>query len=122
MKNNESYYSLVIAVAKRAREITSDAFDNKLVLDEKPVKTAVDELYNGEYKIIEDQASENNRGFLWGRCTAVRGVFIVAKVAISRASYSFDALYSYSVPEELAQKVKSGVRVLVPLAEETAKP
>lgn len=47
-----------------------------------------------------------------GRCTAVRGVFIVAKVAISRASYSFDALYSYSVPEELAQKVKSGVRVL----------
>lgn len=66
LKNNESYYSLVIAVAKRAREITSDAFDNKLVLDEKPVKTAVDELYNGEYKIIEDQASENNRGFLWG--------------------------------------------------------
>ena len=54
LKNNESYYSLVIAVAKRAREITSDAFDNKLVLDEKPVKTAVDELYNGEYKIIED--------------------------------------------------------------------
>ena len=53
LKNNESYYSLVIAVAKRAREITSDAFDNKLVLDEKPVKTAVDELYNGEYKIIE---------------------------------------------------------------------
>ena len=51
LKNNESYYSLVIAVAKRAREITSDAFDNKLVLD---VKTAVDELYNGEYKIIED--------------------------------------------------------------------
>ena len=51
LKNNESYYSLVIAVAKRAREITSDAFDNKLVLDEKP---AVDELYNGEYKIIED--------------------------------------------------------------------
>ena len=29
LKNNESYYSLVIAVAKRAREITSDAFDNK---------------------------------------------------------------------------------------------
>ena len=47
LKNNESYYSLVIAVAKRAREITSDAFDNKLVLDEKPVN-------NGEYKIIED--------------------------------------------------------------------
>ena len=49
-----SRYSIVMATAKRAREITSDAFDNKLVLDEKPVKTAVDELYNGEYKIIED--------------------------------------------------------------------
>ena len=50
----QSKYALVVGVAKRAREITSDAFDNKLVLDEKPVKTAVDELYNGEYKIIED--------------------------------------------------------------------
>ena len=66
LKNNESYYSLVIAVAKRAREITSDAFDNKLVLDEKPVKTAVDELYNGEYKIIEDPSLRKYRGFLWG--------------------------------------------------------
>ena len=57
-----------------------------------------------------------------GRCTAVRGVFIVAKVAISRASYSFDALYSYSVPEELAQKVKAECVCLCLLAEETAKP
>ena len=54
LKNNESYYSLVVAVAKRARDITEDAFEEKLVLDEKPVKTAVDELAAGEYKIIED--------------------------------------------------------------------
>ena len=54
LKNNESYYSLVIAVAKRAREITEDAFENKIVLDEKPVKTAVDEFADGEYKILED--------------------------------------------------------------------
>lgn len=54
LKNNESYYSLVIAVAKRAREITENAFDNKLILEEKPVKTAVDELAAGEYKIVED--------------------------------------------------------------------
>lgn len=54
LKNNESYYSLVIAVAKRAREITEDAFENKKILDEKPVKTAVDEIAAGEYKIIED--------------------------------------------------------------------
>lgn len=56
LKNNESYYSLVIAVAKRAREITDEAFENKVILDEKPVKTAVDEFASGEYKIIEDPA------------------------------------------------------------------
>lgn len=54
LKNNESYYSLVLAVSKRAREITDDAFEEKKVLDVKPVKTAVDEFANGEYKIIED--------------------------------------------------------------------
>ncbi len=56
LKNNESYYSLVIGVAKRAREITAEAFDNKTVLDERPVKKAVDEFAAGEYKIIEDPA------------------------------------------------------------------
>lgn len=54
LKNNESYYSLVIAVAKRAREIADEAFEKKEVLNEKPVKTAVDEFAVGEYKIIED--------------------------------------------------------------------
>ena len=54
LKNNESYYSLVIAVAKRAREITEEAFENEISLDEKPVKTAVDEFAAVEYKIIED--------------------------------------------------------------------
>lgn len=54
LKNNESYYSLVIAVAKRAREITEEASENEKVLEEKPVKTAVDEFAAGEYKIIED--------------------------------------------------------------------
>ena len=56
LKNNESYYSLVLAVAKRAREITDEALENKdkTILNEKPVKTAVDELASGEYKIIED--------------------------------------------------------------------
>ena len=54
LKNNESYYSLVIAVAKRAREITEEAFENEISLGEKPVKTAVDEFAAGEYKIIED--------------------------------------------------------------------
>lgn len=54
LKNNESYYSLVIAVAKRAREITDEAYEKKTILDEKPVKTAVDEIFNNEYRLVED--------------------------------------------------------------------
>ncbi|ADU22307.1 MULTISPECIES: DNA-directed RNA polymerase subunit omega [Ruminococcus] len=59
LKNNESYYSLVIAVAKRAREITDEASKSEKILEEKPVKTAVDELAAGEYKIIEDASLKN---------------------------------------------------------------
>lgn len=59
LKNNESYYSLVIAVAKRAREISENALEEKIVLDEKPVKTAVAEFANGEYKLIEDERIRN---------------------------------------------------------------
>ena len=53
LKNNESYYSLVVAVAKRAREITEEAADSKTVLNERPVKKAVDEFASGEFKLIE---------------------------------------------------------------------
>lgn len=55
LKGNESYYSLVIAVAKRARQITDNALENKEILDEKPVKTAVEEFASGEYRIIDNQ-------------------------------------------------------------------
>ena len=54
LSGKKSRYSLVIAVAKRAREITEDAFEDKKPLEEKPVKTAVDEFANNEYKFIED--------------------------------------------------------------------
>ncbi len=56
LSNNESYYSLVIAVAKRAREITQDALDEKKILDVKPVQSAVEQLANRDYRIIEDPA------------------------------------------------------------------
>ncbi len=51
ISKNESCYSLVIAVAKRAREIAEELFENNQVLEEKPVKTAVEELASGKYKI-----------------------------------------------------------------------
>ena len=53
LKNNESYYSLVLAVAKRARDITDEANEKGIILNEKPVKTAVDEFAANEYKCIE---------------------------------------------------------------------
>ncbi len=88
ISKNESYYSLVIAVAKRAREIaeahvkekeTAKAaaekrakmngdqkirLDDKtmrmVVLEENPVKTAVDEFAAGKYKIVEPE-EDNDR-------------------------------------------------------------
>lgn len=53
ISKNESCYSLVIAVAKRAREIADELYKNGRTLEEKPVKTAVEEFASGKYKIIE---------------------------------------------------------------------
>lgn len=50
---NESCYSLVVGIAKRAREIADELYRDNKVLEEKPVKTAVEELAAGKYKIIE---------------------------------------------------------------------
>lgn len=52
ISKNESCYSLVIAVAKRARDIANELCENNLILEEKPVKTAVEEIASGKQKII----------------------------------------------------------------------
>ncbi|MDD2955465.1 MAG: DNA-directed RNA polymerase subunit omega [Oscillospiraceae bacterium] len=54
LKKGESYYSLVVAVAKRARQISQDAEDNHIILIEKPVKIAVEEFAAGKYRIVEE--------------------------------------------------------------------
>ncbi len=59
LKNNESYYSLVIAIAKRAREITDEAFENKVILNDKPVKTAVAQFAANEYRLVEPKGEDN---------------------------------------------------------------
>ena len=51
---NESYYSIVIGVAKRAREISDELVANKQILEQKPVKTAVEEFAARKYYIVED--------------------------------------------------------------------
>lgn len=47
-KNKQSRYSLVLAVAKRARKIASEAEQQGIMLNEKPVKTAVNEIAQGK--------------------------------------------------------------------------
>lgn len=52
-KNGESYYSLVVGVAKRARQIAEEVEANGRELLEKPVQVAVDELKSGKYHLVE---------------------------------------------------------------------
>lgn len=52
--HGESYYSVVIGVAKRAREIADELCENNQILEEKPVKTAVDEFAARKFSILED--------------------------------------------------------------------
>ena len=47
--------------------------------------------------------------------------FLVAKVAMSNASYSYDIEYSYAVPENMTHKIDSGTRVLVPFGKGNRK-
>lgn len=56
MSKNESCYSVVVGIAKRAREIAEELCEQNKTLEEKPVQTAVDELSNGKYRIIESEA------------------------------------------------------------------
>ena len=51
----------------------------------------------------------------------MRGVFKVAKIAVSRAAYGFDNEYSYTVPDELSRLVDVGVRVVVPFGKGNKK-
>ena len=52
ISKNESCYSLVIAVARRAREISDELCEKGMTLEQKPVKTAVEEIASGKYKIV----------------------------------------------------------------------
>ena len=51
LKNHLSRYSLVVATAKRAREIADEAEENT----EKPVSMALEQILDGEYTIVEPE-------------------------------------------------------------------
>ncbi len=59
LKDKTSRYSLVTAIAKRAREISSEAQENEEILNEKPVSIALDEIISGEFKVIEPEEIRN---------------------------------------------------------------
>ena len=48
-----THLSLVVAVAKRAREIVANACDSGDIVAEKPVSLAVDEFAKNQYKLVE---------------------------------------------------------------------
>ncbi|MBR2283140.1 MAG: DNA-directed RNA polymerase subunit omega [Ruminococcus sp.] len=58
ISKNESCYSLVIAVAKRAREIADELSEKGEPLEEKPVKTAVEELASGRSRIVSTDGED----------------------------------------------------------------
>ena len=58
LKSGQSYYSFVLAVAKRARDIAESAMDNGELLNDKPVDLAVNEFYDGKYEFVETEESK----------------------------------------------------------------
>ncbi|MEE1057078.1 MAG: DNA-directed RNA polymerase subunit omega [Acutalibacteraceae bacterium] len=58
LKNRTTRYSLVIAVAKRAREISAEIEESERVVDEKPVLMAIEDFKNHKYSILEPDINE----------------------------------------------------------------
>ena len=59
LKDNTSRYSLVTAVAKRAREVAEDPILNEKCGTEKPVTYALDEFLSGKLEIVEPEEIKN---------------------------------------------------------------
>lgn len=59
LKDHVSRYSLVIAVAKRARDITEDPILAEKCGTEKPVSYALNEFLDGKFKVKEPEEIQN---------------------------------------------------------------
>ena len=62
LKDDISRYSLVVATAKRARDISSEAQENEEVLNDKPVSIALDEIINGKFVVVEPEVCKAGPG------------------------------------------------------------
>ena len=54
----QSRYSIVIATAKRARQLIAGEKAEVRIKSKKPLSIAIDELYKSKVKIVSDDASE----------------------------------------------------------------
>ena len=52
IKGDQSRYAVVIAVAKRARQIADESEEKNIILTEKPVSLAISDFRSGEYRIL----------------------------------------------------------------------
>lgn len=57
-ENDMSRYSLVIATAKRAREIAENAEENNDIIIQKTVTIALEEILRGDYTVTESPELE----------------------------------------------------------------
>lgn len=58
IKGDNSRYAVVVAVAKRARQIASEAEDKNMIITEKPVSLAINDFAKGDYKIQVSEEKE----------------------------------------------------------------
>ena len=59
LKGDKSRYAIVIGVAKRARDIAEKAEQDGVILLDKPVSLAINDLTSGDYKILMSDNDEN---------------------------------------------------------------
>ena len=60
LKPGESYYAFVVAVARKAREIASDAEEEHFCLAEKPVTMAINEVAEGKLSRPDEAVQDEN--------------------------------------------------------------
>lgn len=58
LRNKNTYYELVVSVAKRARAIVEQAEAEGEIVSEKPVRLAIDELQSGKYVIKREEIAQ----------------------------------------------------------------
>ncbi len=59
LKGENSRYAMVVAVAKRARDIADQAIEQGEIIIEKPVSLAIEDFKSGEYKVFAHQAEDD---------------------------------------------------------------